>query len=73
MELILSALPPSAFAIVVQLFTLAYFFVTTFVMRNKPGRLWIPALILLIEKFIHDYRGDWADAYTFTPIHNLAK
>ncbi|MBQ3813100.1 MAG: hypothetical protein II841_05985 [Bacteroidales bacterium] len=48
MELILSALPPSAFAIVVLLFTLAYFFVTTLVMRNKPGRLWIPALILLI-------------------------
>lgn len=68
MELILSALPPSAFAIVVLLFTLAYFFVTTLVMRGSQDKDFP-----LIEKFIHDYRGDWADAYTFTPIHNLTK
>lgn len=68
MELILSALPPSAFAIVVLLFTLAYYFVTTLVMRGSQDKDFS-----LIEKFIHDYRGDWADAYTFTPIHNLTK
>ena len=68
MELILSALPPSAFAIVVLLFTLAYFFVTTLVMRGSQDKDFP-----LIEKFIHDYRRDWADAYTFTPIHNLTK
>ena len=45
---LLENISPSAFVGLVLLGMLAYFLVTAIIIKNKPGRLWIPATLLLL-------------------------
>jgi len=44
----LASVSPVVFACLVFCGTLLYFLITAIIMRDKPGRLWIPATLLLI-------------------------
>ena len=70
MTMKLGTISPGAFACVVIICILAYFFVTTAIMRNKPKRLWIPALLLLLFSTVFYSIAYW-EGGACSPFSNL--
>ena len=56
---LLENISPSAFAGIVLLGMLAYFLVTALIIKNKPGRLWIPATLLLLVSTLFYSAAYW--------------